>query len=728
MKIYSVTKASEEPVIYNEIPSDNGLYYAFEYDKSEEYKPLKLGIKCEKATKMIVKHGDVTIHLKKALNNIWHQPEIDKAFDKTEGVFGVNIGGDFYIQALERDKVIDKAHVAIIPKVFSLEEYRIMQREVEQLIEVFSANPTDFKNNHYIYLKRLQQRLYKMEDISQLIEEFTHILDEIIENPAFTLTEERIKKHHQNIKKWTPKLIVQQSIMQSDYLITTQKVQSFDIIEHQIIAEMIAQLQIRIDKEMYKEYQMLSELKQADESLNNTMNKQSNNLFNVLKTDLQKEINILKNRQRAYQKITRKLNIYAKVPLFSREKLPVKETHLFKTDVKYHMIFHLYRAFQTLYKNISSQLTPFMKSILKSPSLYEIWILFKIVDQLKHWGFDSAQFIEWIHLKYSTAEKLQGFDEIFELSKMPFRVKLMFNKPCTENLRPDYVLGIQNIKNGIWQWHTLDAKYKVYSNTTYQYLKEDLQHSALRYKNRIYIEKESITSSTLIHPTNGVFHWNIHLDDAQPQTIGHFFVKPADANMLKIYFKRLLHHFNGCENICPNCHEKVIGKEKWSGIFTYVCDKCSEVWVSSHCWSCGKHTGNLYKYAIDNYHYQEKQKWSVHCSKCGSSADKDKKFKQKDDLLHESYEEITPFTITPNLSVNRFVTPGIYKPKTIIPSSKLVQDKSEKCRKCNGTGYISIYNHIESGVCFDCKGTGEIINRRTKFSNTYHNIDDDFLF
>jgi hypothetical protein len=28
------------------------------------------------------------------------------------------------------------------------------------------------------------------------------------------------------------------------------------------------------------------------------------------------------------------------------------------------------------------------------------------------------------------------------------------------------------------------------------------------------------------------------------------------------------------------------------------------------------------------------------------------------------------------------------------------------CVKCNGTGYIGIYSHIEGGMCFACRGTG----------------------
>jgi DnaJ-class molecular chaperone len=34
------------------------------------------------------------------------------------------------------------------------------------------------------------------------------------------------------------------------------------------------------------------------------------------------------------------------------------------------------------------------------------------------------------------------------------------------------------------------------------------------------------------------------------------------------------------------------------------------------------------------------------------------------------------------------------------------QNNNKLCDKCNGTGYIGRYKHIEGGVCFDCQGTG----------------------
>ena len=31
------------------------------------------------------------------------------------------------------------------------------------------------------------------------------------------------------------------------------------------------------------------------------------------------------------------------------------------------------------------------------------------------------------------------------------------------------------------------------------------------------------------------------------------------------------------------------------------------------------------------------------------------------------------------------------------------------CDRCNGSGYIARYNHVEKGICFKCRGNKEFI-------------------
>jgi 5-methylcytosine-specific restriction endonuclease McrA len=40
----------------------------------------------------------------------------------------------------------------------------------------------------------------------------------------------------------------------------------------------------------------------------------------------------------------------------------------------------------------------------------------------------------------------------------------------------------------------------------------------------------------------------------------------------------------------------------------------------------------------------------------------------------------------------------------VFNEDELVELEYEVCSKCNGTGYIPQYNHVQGGVCFQCKG------------------------
>lgn len=707
MKLYFVSHDREILKIIKELSENDGLYYGLEYEKDNKMS-LKIGVVCEDATHVIVKQHNILIHLEKTKDGIWHHAQQtweDGLYGgKTEGIFGFNVGGDFYIQAWNESMLIAEAHVAIIPRVFTLIEYRSMQQEVIQLIESFSIDTAKLKVNEAIYLKRTQRYLYPLNKLECLIEEFTAILDEIVEQPGFKLTQEPIKKHRQNIKRWTSQLILQESVTQKEYLTTHQTIQSVRIVEHQMITYMLNRILQRIDREREKETNDINGLKQDAEKLITTMSNvgsHQQSIFTKLKEQIAEDLEILDRRKSIYDRLHMQILSYTELDLFQVEAIPVEETHLFKMDVKYQTIFEHYNNFETMLNEQLQNLQPFIKSLLKSPALYEIWIFLKLVEQLKRWGFSSLRFIEWIKNKYPDAEKLLGFDEVFELSEVPFRIRLMFNKYLPNaKLQPDYIIGIQNKKGNSWQWHTIDAKYKIYNDSSIKTLSRDINHSAVRYYSNINFNGETINSSVIIHPNAGISHWNMKQDGHAPHAISQFFVKPLDSSMLRVYFKRLLHHYGKFENICPTCNAHTIGTKKYANntILTYECANCSEVWVSSHCWSCSKNAGPLYKYAIDNYNYQVNQQWNVHCPKC--SADANRTFNQGESILRENY-----------------IFTG-YRPKS---TKVMYETQTVTCDRCNGHGKISMYRHIESGICFKCRGTG------TEVRTVYIDNDDIYI-
>lgn len=34
--------------------------------------------------------------------------------------------------------------------------------------------------------------------------------------------------------------------------------------------------------------------------------------------------------------------------------------------------------------------------------------------------------------------------------------------------------------------------------------------------------------------------------------------------------------------------------------------------------------------------------------------------------------------------------------------------KSRTCVRCNGTGYLPQFKHVENGICFKCRGSGAL--------------------
>lgn len=692
MELYSITRKTKRPQIIKPLSSMNGLYYAYEYDK-ENKKTLKIGIKCDEATHVLVKQHDILIQLERYDNDIWQQLEQTWQEglyeEETDGIFGFNVGGDFYVQAWQRDCLLEEAHVAIIPQVFTIDEYRLMQQEVVQLIESFSLDVVKYNEHETIYLKRIRRYLYPLQTFEELIYNFITILEEIIKSPSFDLEYKIVKKHEQSIKRWTPKIILEQSTNGKDYLTIYEKVHSYNIREHKMIHSMLKQFLKRIDAESEQEALYVEWLTHDQQKVNVTITQAPVNqkaMFTDLENQIDLELNVLHERQIILRTLKSKILSYVEIDIFQFDAVAVEETHLFRMDVKYRAIYELYSTFEVLRNENEQSLQPFIKSLLKSPFLYELWIFLKLVEQFQHWSFNALQFIEWINTKYPNAEKLDGFDEIFELPAMPFRVRLMFNKHITNvNLKPDYLIGIQCKAHEIWQWHTADAKYKVYNAESVNVLKKDIKRSAVRYKEKILIDKVGVQSSVIIHPNADVKNWNIKKYGNKAHTISHFFVKAYDTSMLRGYFKRLLHHYGKFESICPTCNTSTMGTKKYdnSTILTYKCDNCSDVWVSSHCWSCKKEAGILYKYALDNYNYQVQKQWNVHCPHC--HADANSLYTQVSDVLHETYHYSHP------------------KPEVI----KVYETKTERCNRCGGSGRIGMYRHIDAGRCYSCNGGGQ---------------------
>jgi DnaJ-class molecular chaperone len=47
--------------------------------------------------------------------------------------------------------------------------------------------------------------------------------------------------------------------------------------------------------------------------------------------------------------------------------------------------------------------------------------------------------------------------------------------------------------------------------------------------------------------------------------------------------------------------------------------------------------------------------------------------------------------------------------------------KNEVCPRCNGSGYLPQYGHVENGICFRCRGNGKYYLHQRKQSSYYRN-------
>jgi len=72
-------------------------------------------------------------------------------------------------------------------------------------------------------------------------------------------------------------------------------------------------------------------------------------------------------------------------------------------------------------------------------------------------------------------------------------------------------------------------------------------------------------------------------------------------------------------------------------------------------------------------------------------------------ILGDAY----PYVKVDDKFINKIAT--YIEVKRKVKQAPLVKCTSENaCSKCNGTGYISAFKHINNGICFKCGGTGEI--------------------
>jgi hypothetical protein len=677
LKLFHVVKEKNRLAVHEELQFDGKEYFTCEYNRVKK-KMTQIGVLIDGASHVVIKQFDSEVARLTfdERTNIWYHEQKqwieDDYKQTTDSIFGINAGGSFDVIAYdENNNQIAKETVNITPGTMSIEEYKQMQQEVRRLFELFSYDLSDIDPKGENFLRRIQLPFYPQRQFEELVDQFIDCFYEIIKMPEQELIHIEKKVNLYQVKKWTPSIIIENAIKQNGKVTALISEKTTAIKEHRMIRLMVEEFHQRIEMELASEQRhlmlLLDELKQLEEVEKKEQSSLVTN-FRVLKEIVKLDCDKLEKRIDNWIKMNKEIDGLLNQPLLQCESELIEETHLFRMHPFYSEIYDIYTKYEDLSPTLSNTFRLFIQSILKSPTLYEIWILLKIIQQLSQWGVNPYEFIT--DIENLNPKSISGYRKKFKLEDKPFDIGLYYDFTFGETgYRPDFVIGFFDKENRQWYMHTLDAKYKCYSkmkNGEKQILK-DLQHSGTRYLNELFINVSNVMlqSATLVHTDTDSKNWNVKNLAVNPNRhqhrIAHFYLTPYDSKNLSIYFKRLLHEGSHFEYCCPQCGNKRDGikeekepyKDKLRWKTTYICEECEEVWVANFCSTCSYHDRGmrrikrqgkiyryprpLYKYPINNYNLQVKDNWDVHCPTCNKTANHW--------LSFNSYEQVLKGTI-----------------------------------------------------------------------------------
>jgi len=680
LELYHVVIESEQLKKGDELPFSGKEYFTCEYKKHKR-RMTQIGVVVENATRVVVTQFErvvarLTLDKK---SGVWYHKQ-EKWFEnnfrqKTDGIFGINAGGSFTVVAYDKnDIVIDRVIVNITPGTMSLEEYQQMQKDVLRLFELFSYDLTKINQNEDIFLRRVQLPLFPQHQFEELLDQFIESFNEIIKMPEHDLMQVEKKVSIQQVKKWTPSMIIENEIKQNGKVRAIINEKIIDIKEHRMIRFMVEEFQQRIDMELFAEQNHFDTLLNELEQLEDAIRKETSYLarsFRKLTEIIQSDCEKLKKRIYQWLNMKQKVNKVFEQPLLQCDSQTVEETHLFRMHPLYSEVYSLYDEYEKLSPVQEDTFRQFIQSILKSPTLYEVWILLKIIQQLSHWDKTIPyQFIKDLKSEnYVDATSIRGYRKKFNLEERSFEVDLYYDYTFSETgYRPDFVIGFFNRAEEKWYMHTLDAKYKSYSRMKKgkQKILKDLKDSGVKYLNELFSNQPNILlkSATLVHPDVNLVNWNVKNSELNPlglqHRLAHFSFTPKNNKNLEIYFKRMLHECSHLKTCCPSCGKKIKAEKDELKEFankkgyktTYICKDCNVVWVANFCSSCfyygrGMNTIEkenkvfrlarpLYKYSHNNYNLQVDDKWDVHCPTCNKTIEHWKDYRIKEDIFQGS--------------------------------------------------------------------------------------------
>lgn len=675
LKLFHVINEKDRLVVHEELQFDGKEYFTCEYNKVKK-RLTQIGVLIDNASRVIVNQFEIEV-AQLTLDNesgIWYHNQkkwIEDGFNETtDSIFGINAGGSFEIVAYDQFNCeFAKATVNITPGTMPIEEYQKMQQEVRRLFELFSYDLTKNDFNEDNILKRIQLPFYPQGQFQVIFEHFLDCFYEITKMPEQELIQLEKKVSLHQVKKWTPSVIIENELKQNGKVTTTVIEKTTDIKEHRMIRFMIEEFQQRINMELAAEQKYLMSLQDELDQLKDVEKRERSplvlnfrNLIEIIKSDCAK----LEKRIDNWIRMNDEIDGLLEEPILQCEPQLIEETHLFRMHPFYSEVFSLFIEYEKLSPELSDSFRLFIQSILKSPTLYEIWVLLKIIEQFSQWGVNPFEFIQEVQEKYITQKSISGYKKQFKLKNRPFDIGLYYDYTFGETgYRPDFVIGFFDHTDKKWHLHTLDAKYKCYSKMKKgeKRILDDLNRSGTRYLNELFKNNPSIIlkSASLVHTDVNSVNWNVKHQSVNPfrvqHMLAHYYLTPNKTTNLEIYLKRIMHESSNYDSCCPKCGKKINGvreekephgnKLRWKT--TYICEVCEEVWVANFCSSCSfedrglrniiiqgrryRYPRPLFKYPTNNYNLQVDDNWDVHCPTCNKTANHWIEFIINEDIL-----------------------------------------------------------------------------------------------
>lgn len=660
LKLFHII-CEDEITCLDELQFNGKEYFSCEYNKKRG-KMFEIGVKVNAASEVIVKQfNNRVLSLDyDADMDIWYQIKtqwIEKGFKRrSDGIFGFNVGGSFEVEALdETGNLLDSVHVNITPGTMSIEEYKSMQHEVRRLFEIFSYDLTDNKFEENNVLSRVQLPMFPLQTFYLIVQEVAALVNELVERPEVELQTVVKKINVKDVRKWTPSIIIENALKQQEKVVALVSEQVTDIKENKMLKNIIEQFLERTISELIAEKSQLKLFQEEIEELkimisqeNSSVVEKPKQLLIVLNNDCL----VLQQRIEQWSSLKVTLDELLELPMLQVESEQLEDTHLFRMHTYYSRIYDLFMQYENLRPELTDTFRMFIQVLLKSPTLYEVWVLLKIIQQLSQWGVNPREFIDDIENKYvkPNTHSISGYRKQFRLMDKPYDIGIYYDFTFNffeKEYRPDFMIGFYNKSKKKWAFHTLDVKYKNYSamKNGKKEFNKDLKKSAFRYLTELFPNKDYLHSATLVHldPLGG--HWNVKPNLSEKiitqHKLAHFVFSPINGKNLQIYLKRLLHEGSGYANCCPNCGQekqgeilnyKVINRNKRSWKTIYKCDECKELWVANFCSDCSFNNRNpltdyennirynyprpLFKYPTHNYNVQVGDEWEVHCPTC----------------------------------------------------------------------------------------------------------------